>query len=384
MRPLLSFLLAFSLATSVPAVEIALTKIADGLAAPIAITSAGDGSGRLFITLQEGRIVVIRGGALLPEPFLDIRHLVGAGGERGLLSVSFHPRFAQNGHFFVDYTDRSGDTVIARYTVSPATPDRADPSTAKTILTVDQPFSNHNGGQLQFGPDGYLYIGMGDGGSGGDPENRAQNLSTLLGKLLRIDVDGGDPYAIPPDNPFIATSGARPEIWSYGLRNPWRFSFDRRTHDLFIADVGQNEWEEINVQAGGSRGGENWGWRLMEGMHCFDPLAGCNDGSLTLPVLEYGRSEGCSVSGGYRYRGSASPPLDGIYVYGDFCSGRIWGARANPNGTWTTELLLDTTFSISSFGEDEQGEIYVADISGAIYRITGPPQANSRRRVVKR
>ena len=384
MRPLLGVLLALSISPSATGVPISLTRIADGLAAPIAIANAGDGSGRLFVTLQAGQILILRDGALLPQPFLDIRSLVGAGGERGLLSASFHPDFEVNGFFYVNYTDKSGDTVIARYTVPPATPDRADPATAKTILAVDQPFSNHNGGQLQFGRDGYLYVGLGDGGSGGDPDNRAQNLSTLLGKILRVDVDGGDPYAIPPGNPFAGQSGARPEIWSYGFRNPWRFSFDRETGDLFVADVGQNAWEEINVQPAGSGGGENWGWRRMEGMHCFNPSSNCNDGSLSLPVLEYGRTEGCAVTGGYRYRGAASPPLDGIYFYGDFCSGRIWGARENPNGTWSTEQLLDTTLSIASFGEDEEGEIYVADISGGIYRIDGPPQANSRRRTVRR
>jgi glucose/arabinose dehydrogenase len=384
MRPLLVLLSALFLTAPAVAVDISLVRIADGLAAPIAITNAGDGSRRLFVTLQAGQIVVIRDGELLERPFLDLRDLVGSGGERGLLSVAFHPRFAQNGFFFVDYTDKSGDTVIARYSVSPGDPDRADPATAKTILRIDQPFANHNGGQLQFGPDGYLYIGMGDGGSGGDPGNRAQNLGDLLGKLLRIDVDRKEPYAIPPGNPFASRPGARAEIWSYGLRNPWRFSFDRRTGDVFIADVGQNAFEEINVQPAGSGGGENWGWRRMEGMHCFNPPSNCNDGSLSLPVLEYGRTDGCSVSGGYRYRGAASPPLDGTYFYGDFCSGRIWGARENPNGTWSTELLLDTTLSISSFGEDEEGEIYVADIGGAVYRIAGPPQAKSRRRTVRR
>ncbi|HEY0594027.1 MAG TPA: PQQ-dependent sugar dehydrogenase [Thermoanaerobaculia bacterium] len=384
MRPLLGFLLALSLAHSASAIEISLVKIADGLAAPVAIGHPGDGSNRLFVTLQDGRIVVIRNGAVLPEPFLDIRSLVGSGGERGLLSVAFHPRYAQNGFFFVDYTDKAGDTIVARYSVSPSDPDRADPSSAKTLLKIDQPFSNHNGGQLQFGPDSFLYVGLGDGGSGGDPDNRAQNLSDLLGKILRIDVDSGEPYGVPADNPFVGRSGARPEIWSYGLRNPWRFSFDRRTGDLFIGDVGQNAWEEIDWAPAGSRGGENWGWRRMEGMHCFNPSTNCNDGSLSLPVLEYGRADGCSVSAGYRYRGTASPPLDGIFFYGDFCSGKIWGARENPNMTWTSVLLLDTTLSISSFGEDEAGEVYVADITGAIYRITGPPQASSRRRVVRR
>jgi glucose/arabinose dehydrogenase len=283
--------------------QIDLQPVASGLANPTAITHAGDGSGRLFITLQAGRIVIYSGISILASPFLDITSLVASGGERGLLSVAFHPNYRNNGVFFVDYTNTAGDIVIARYSVS-QDPNVADPNSAAILLTIPHPnFANHNGGQLQFGPDGYLYIGVGDGGSAGDPSNHGQSLDTPLGKLLRIDVNGAPPYAIPGDNPFVRVMGALPEIWAYGLRNPWRFSFDRSTNDLFIADVGQDSWEEVDFQPAG-QGGQNYGWRLMEGNHCFNPSSNCNPGGLTLPILEYehgpGDSIGCSISGGYR------------------------------------------------------------------------------------
>ena len=355
-----------------PDPSIQLSPIITGINNPVAITNAGDGSGRLFVTLQGGRILVHDGVQLLPEPFLDISSLITAGGERGLLSVAFHPGYAQNGFLYVNYTDLNGDTVVARYTVS-ADPDRVDPASALILLQVAQPFANHNGGQLKFGPDGYLYIGMGDAGSGGDPLDNAQSLDTLLGKMLRIDVDSAVPYAIPANNPFVGVAGARPEIWARGLRNPWRFTFDRLTGDLWIADVGQNQFEEVNFQAAGSPGGENYGWRLMEGNACFDPPVGCNDGTLTLPVLEYDHSIGCSVTGGYRYRGVVNPGMAGVYFYADFCSGRIWGATEGAGRTFTTAQLLDTDLSITTFGEDEAGEVYVAHYSptsGAIFRIS--------------
>jgi hypothetical protein len=355
--------------------QIELQPVVSGLANPVAITHAGEGSGRLFITLQAGQIVIFDGTQILPTPFLDISGLVSSGGERGLLSVAFHPNYRSNGLFFVDYTNTAGDTVIARYSVSQ---DRnvADPGSAAILLTIQQPFANHNGGQLQFGPDGYLYIGMGDGGSAGDPLNNGQNLGTLLGKLLRVNVDGASPYAIPGDNPFVGVPGAQPEIWAYGLRNPWRFSFDRSTGDLFIADVGQDSWEEVDFQPASSPGGQNYGWNIMEGNHCFNPPSNCNSSGLTLPILEYAHgssdSIGCSISGGYRYRGTQNPDLTGIYFYGDFCTGRIWGASQQGTGAWTTAELLDTSLSITTFGEDEAGEIYVAHYAptdGAIYRI---------------
>lgn len=359
--------------------DVELEAIVAGLPRPVAITHAPDGSGRMFFTLLAGRIVVYDGEKVLPIPFLDIEADVSCCGERGLFSVAFHPQFATNGYFFVSYTDNDGDSVIARYTVAPPGANRADAASEVVLLTIDQPFQNHNGGQLHFGPDGYLYIGTGDGGSGGDPLDNGQDLATLLGKLLRIDVDvegnGALPYEVPADNPFVLDATARHEIWAYGLRNPWRFSFDRFTGDLFIGDVGQNAWEEIDFQPSTSPGGENYGWRLMEGAHCFNPSSNCNDGSLVLPILEYGHSPECSVTGGYRYRGGAIPELDGRYVYGDLCSGRIWGASESGGGTWSTEELLDTSLSITSFGEDDAGELYVtgyADVNGGIYRFVEP------------
>jgi hypothetical protein len=350
--------------------------VAAGLPRVTAITHAGDGSGRLFITLQVGRIVIFDGSQVLAPDFLDITSIVLSGGERGLLGAAFHPDYAINGFFYVNYTDVNGDTVVARYSVS-GNPNVADQGSATTILTVEQPFANHNGGQLQFGPDGLLYIAMGDGGGGGDPQNNAHNLGNLLGKILAIDVDGGVPYAIPPDNPFVGVPGAREEIWAYGLRNPWRFSFDRLTGDIFIADVGQNQWEEVNFQPAISAGGKNYGWRLMEGKHCFDPPTNCNNGSLTLPVIEYSHSLGrCSVTGGYRYRGVDNPNLPGIYFFADFCTGEIWGMQEDGFGVWVLAEQLDTDFAISTFGEDESGELYFAHFSsvdGAIYRIASIP-----------
>lgn len=346
--------------------------ITTGLTSPVAITNAGDGSGRLFITEQAGTIRIWNGTALLPTPFLDIRSLVSCCGEQGLLSVAFHPGYETNGFFYVDYTNVAGNTVIARYKVS-GNPNVADPSSASILLTILQPYANHNGGQLQFGADGYLYIGMGDGGSGGDPQNHAQNLNDLLGKILRIDVDGGTPYAIPSTNPFVGVPNTRPEVWAYGLRNPWRFSFDRLSHDLYIGDVGQNLWEEIDFQPASSPGGENYGWRLMEGFHCYNPATGCDDGTLTLPVLEYGHNPSCSVTGGYVYRGSAIPQLYGVYLYGDYCSGIVWGATRDCSGAWSTTVLIQPPINISSFGEDESGEVYLTHLGGAVYRIASTP-----------
>jgi glucose/arabinose dehydrogenase len=336
---------------------------------PTHITHAGDGSGRLFIIEQEGRILIVKNNVLRRDPFLDIRDRVGCCGERGLLSMTFPPGYAQKQHFYINYTNRSGDTVVSRFRTT-GDPDRADVGSEEVILTVKQPFANHNGGQLAFGPDGYLYIGMGDGGAANDPFGNGQKPSTLLGKLLRIDVESKEkPYGIPPFNPFVGRSGMLPEIWALGLRNPWRFSFDRKTGDLFIADVGQNRHEEVNVQPSSSRGGENYGWNVMEGMHCFRSRT-CDSAGLVLPVVEYGHKVGCSVTGGMIYRGKAILPLDGIYVYGDYCSGRIWGLKKSGE-RWISTQLADTELSISTFGEDESGELYVADHdSGSIYLIT--------------
>jgi glucose/arabinose dehydrogenase len=355
-----------------------------GLQTPVSIAHAGDS--RLFIVQQNGLIRVWQPPQLLQTPFLDVRSLVSTGNERGLLGLAFHPRYSENGRFFINYTDTNGNTVIAQYIRSSADPNRADPSPVRIILRVNQPFPNHNGGQLQFGPDGYLYIGLGDGGSGGDPGNRAQNPAELLGKILRIDVDSGDPYAIPPSNPFVNRSGFRPEIWALGLRNPWRFSFDRSYGDLWIADVGQGDFEEIDFQPRASIGGENYGWRRMEGTHCFNPSTNCTDGTLVQPVIEYDHGGGaCSVTGGYVYRGTRNWRLYGTYLYADFCNGVIQGAVDDGTGRFVSTRLFDAPFQVSTFGEDVNGEIYVADYSGgALYRIVENSEKPPKRRSVRR
>jgi hypothetical protein len=352
------------------AAGVALVELADGLEQPLGITHAGDGSGRLFVVEQVGTIRIYTGGALLDDPFLDVSALITtpAASEQGLLGLAFHPDYDSNGYFYINYTDADGDTMIARYSVS-ADPDLADPDSGLPILTIEQPAANHNGGQLQFGPDGYLYVGMGDGGGAGDPEENAEDVDTLLGKLLRIDVDSATPYAVPPDNPLVGAPGLD-EIWAYGLRNPWRFSFDRLNGDLFIADVGQWTYEEVNLQPAGDTQLHNYGWDIMEGAHCFEPASGCNTSGKVLPILEYDHGLGCSITGGYRYRGG-DPTLYGKYIYGDFCSGRIWSANEN-SGSWASTLELDTGVMISSFGEDDAGELYVADYGGGrLYGITG-------------
>jgi glucose/arabinose dehydrogenase len=345
--------------------------------APAAITyltHAGDGSGRLFLVEKAGRIHLIADGRIRPTPFLDIRNRVEAdASEQGLLSVAFPPDYAATGAFYVNYTAKGGgDTVVARYRRS-ADPDRADPASEQVLLRIPQPAANHNGGQLQFGPDGYLYIGMGDGGAAGDPWDNAENLQVLLGKLLRIDVrpQAGTalPYAVPPDNPFLG-EGAD-EIWAYGLRNPWRFSFDRLTGDLYIADVGQNRWEEVHVVPAGSPGGRHFGWDTLEGSHCFEPPQGCDPVGKEMPVFEYDHGQGCSITGGYVYRGRRYPALHGMYLFGDFCSGRLWGLWRQAEGRWQTRLLLVTDLNIASFGEDEAGELYVLDLDGGVYRVAG-------------
>jgi len=340
-----------------------------GFTQPTVIMHAGDGSNRLFVAEKTGALKVIDSGQI--SVFLDLSPAVSTESERGLLGVAFHPQYAANGRFFVNYTDRQGDTVIAEFRVS-SDPNRADPTSERVILTIAQPYANHNGGQIAFGPDGYLYIGTGDGGSSGDPLDAGQDLSTLLGKLLRIDVAGEEPYAVPASNPFVGRSGARSEIWAYGLRNPWRFSFDRLTGDMWIADVGQNAWEEVNLQPAASPGGENYGWRLMEGSHCYNPPTNCNDTTLTPPLLEYSHASGLgrSVTGGYVYRGEALPALQGAYIFGDFVSGRVWAAAQGEGGAWAIRELFDTNYAIATFGQDEAGELYLADFSaGVLYRF---------------
>ena len=352
-----------------------LEPVASGLAAPIGVTNAGDGSGRLFVIEKAGRVRIVRGGEVVAQPFLDITRLVGSSeSEQGLLGLVFHPRYRDNGLFFVNYTNRQGDTVIARYRVS-GDPDRADPGSALTVLGIDQPYANHNAGHLAFGPDGYLWIGMGDGGSGGDPQGNGQKPSTLLGKMLRLDVDGAEPYRVPPDNPFVGQTAYRPEIWARGLRNPWRYSFDRVTGDLYLADVGQNTWEEVNFTPAGSRGGLNYGWNIMEGTHCYSPSSGCNTAGLTLPVTEYSHDGGnCSVTGGYVYRGAAYPRLWGAYLFGDFCSGRLWTLYHTAEGRWVRTEMLQAGHDIAAFGEDEAGEVYIVSLNrGSLERVAVVP-----------
>lgn len=379
-----------------------LTQVASGLVRPVHITHAGDGSGRLFIVEQRGRIYILNG-ELAETPFLNIEDRVespasGGGNEEGLLSLAFPPGYEDKGYFYVYYTMRDGDNVLSRFYLS-GDPNLADPDSEEQVLVFPHPqYRNHNGGQIAFGPDGYLYIGTGDGGGGGDPLENAQDPSSLNGKLLRIDPERettktafklyaappywvlgckaqnrppNEDYAIPEDNPFTNDPAFRPEIWALGLRNPWRFSFDRQNGDLYIADVGQNRWEEINVQPADSPGGENYGWNIMEGEECYGANT-CDTTGLTLPVYSYPifSSSDCSVTGGFVYRGQKYPALDGVYIYGDFCSGRIWGLQQQEDNVWHNGLLANTNFMISSFGEDEDGEVYVADMTGGgIYKI---------------
>lgn len=336
--------------------------VANGFQKPLDIQNAGDGSGRLFIVEQAGRIRILQNGQTLEPPFLDITDRVNdRGNEQGLLGLAFHPDFERNGFFYVNYTQAGGDTVIARFAASG---NAADPNSEMRLLEVAQPFPNHNGGGLAFGPDGYLYIALGDGGSGGDPHGNGQSLNTLLGKILRIDVNGGEPYAIPPDNPFGN------EIFHYGLRNPWRFSFDALTGDLWIGDVGQGAFEEIDFLPAGTPGGVNFGWNRFEGFH--DYTAGDIPENYRPPLFEYSHSEGCSVIGGYVYRGSM-PEWRGVYFYGDFCSGKVWGALHHVFGAdaeeWLSTVLFETGAQITSFGVDEAGEVYLADRNGSILRL---------------
>jgi len=365
----------FTVSGTVPGVT--LQQLASGLDSVTSITHAGDD--RLFLTLRSGRIVIFTGGAVKPQAFLDIRSLVNASGEGGFLSVAFHPRYAQNGFLFVNYTNHDLDTVIARYHVS-ANADQADPASGRILLTIPQPFDNHKGGQLQFGPDGYLYIGMGDGGSAFDPACRAQRTDVLLGKMLRIDVDqnvsAAPFYGIPADNPFRGPGDPLDEIWATGVRNPWRFSFDRQTGDLWIGDVGQGLREEVDFQPANSRGGENYGWKVMEGTLCSTAAAcpastpPCNSPAYTLPVLEYEHNPHCSITGGYVYRGSALPQLQGAYVFGDFCSGILWAASRQGNG-FNVRNIDGTLPNLITFGQDKNGEIYLATLDGGLYRLNG-------------
>jgi glucose/arabinose dehydrogenase len=378
--------------------ELSFEPVATALNRPVAITHASDGSGRIYVVEQAGRIRILQEGQLFPTPFLDIHEQVRCCGEEGLLGLAFPPAFEDKGYFYVYYTRLDGNNQVSRFHLS-SEPNIADPDSEEELLFLHHPdHSNHNGGQLAFGPDGYLYIGTGDGGGAGDPADNAQSLGSLLGKILRIDVEatespridlenslyfpllsggaGNSPaaYTIPADNPFRDNPESLPEIWAYGLRNPWRFSFDSQTGDLYIADVGQNAMEEVNFQAATSSGGENYGWDILEGDNCFSPSSGCvPPPDYQPPVAVYSHNLGCSVTGGEVYRGTDSPSLQGIYLYGDFCSGRIWGLMQQ-GSDWQSEVWVDTDYRISTFGSDENGELYLADLnSGQIYRITATP-----------
>jgi len=367
-------------ANFIPA-HVGFREMITGLTEPVFITNAGDSSGRLFIVERAGRILLYKKRVLAPTPFLDIRSIVNsAGGEQGLLALAFHPNYRMNGQFYTVFTDQSGNLVLSRFTQSSSNPDLADPDSRITLLVIPHPVNqNHNGGTLAFGPDGYLYWSTGDGGSAGDPPNNAQNLNLLLGKILRIDVDHVDPglnYAIPPSNPFVGNPNARPEIWAYGLRNPWRFSFDRMTGDIFIGDVGQASREEIDFQPAASTGGENYGWRVMEGTLCYDPATGCDQSGKVLPIIDYDHSLGCAVTGGYIYRGSLFPDMQGQYFYSDICSGIIFSIYHDPMTGWTGTQVVDTPYAISTFGEDEQGGLYFTDhYAGRIFQMCYGPTA---------
>jgi len=364
----LLFVLPF-LATTISAdASVSLEPVVDSLSQPVFVGHAGDQTGRLFIVEQVGTIRIVDQGQLVVEPFLDLSGKVDFGGEKGLLGLAFHPSYAANGRFFVNFTHLNGDdlkTVVAEYARSATDPNRADPGSERVLLEFDQPFGNHNGGMLAFGKDGFLYISTGDGGSGGDPQRNGQNRSTLLGNILRINVDQGDPYSVPSDNPFVGEQGVRGEIWAYGFRNPWRFSFDSATGRLFAGDVGQNSWEEIDLVVKGG----NYGWNVMEGNHCFSPSNGCDQTGLQLPITELDRANARSITGGYIYRGQQRTELWGSYIFGDFSTGIIWALTEDQEGNWVRQEILRTPHSISSFGEDENGELYVLDYLGTLYQL---------------
>lgn len=358
-------------------ITIALKQVVGGLPSPIGI-SVAPGDARLFVIGQSGQIVIVSGGKNVGT-FLDISGRMSCCGERGLLGLAFHPRYAANGRFFVRYTDPAGDLRISEFHVS-ADPNKADPASEKILLTIPHPsYANHNGGRIVFGPDGYLYIGTGDGGSGGDPNNHGQSLATLLGKMLRIDVDStsnGKPYGIPPANPFVGQSGKLGEIFADGLRNPYSFSFDRSTGDLWIGDVGQDQWEEVDRAPASSGGGNglDFGWSVMEGNHCYKPSSGCDASGLTMPLAEYGHgandSIGCAIIGGYVYRGTAQPRLAGRYFFGDECSGRIWDLDAAGPSPQTPQLLMSSGLNIDGWGEAVDGELYLVAANGGLYQLT--------------
>ena len=357
--------------------DIVLVETLSGLKNPVDLSHARDGSGRIYVVEQIGLVQAFDGGAIGQSPFMDIRDRVNCCGEMGLLGIAFPSDFSSSRTLYVNYTTTVPGRLHTRVSRFRLLPDvhQVDPDTEEILLQFHQPWRNHNGGQIAFGPDGYLWIGTGDGGSAADPQDNGQKGQTLLGKLLRINVSPASdaPYAIPEDNPFVGNDQFLDEIWAYGLRNPWRFSFDRETGDLYIADVGQNAWEEVNFQPADSPGGENYGWRIMEGLHCFNPSSGCPTAGLTMPVAEYDRISGLSITGGYVYRGQDHPSLRGIYFFADYVTGNIWGLK-QVNGAWESELLLDSPYNVSSFGEDEAGNLYLVDYSGTIFQIQAAGQ----------
>ena len=368
--PLLIAVLALSCvacSSAMAAPRIALQTYVSGLNDPVGMEAVRDGSGRFFVIEQTGKIRIVKNGVLLASPFLDLTSKIEFNDEEGLLGLTFHPSYAQNGRFFVDYTQRVNgqlQSVIAEYHVSTNDPNKADPTETR-ILVVDQPFDNHNGGQLGFGADGYLYISFGDGGSGGDPFGNGQNLNVLLGKILRIDIDSGSPYTIPPDNPFVGVPNTKGEIWAYGLRNPWRFSFDRPTGRLFAGDVGQDRYEEVDI----IQKGLNYGWNIMEGFHCYNAPT-CDMTGLTLPILEYSHFEGNAIIGGFIYRGNQIAGLKGVYIFADYGTGKIWGSKPDLSGTWQRVGLLASGKVVSAFGQDLTGELYLLDYgTGTIFKI---------------
>jgi glucose/arabinose dehydrogenase len=364
----------------VPPPQLALEDFVSGLSNPLGFEAPDDGTNRIFIIEQGGAIRVVQAGMVLATPFLDISSQIESGGEEGLLGMACHPNFSASGRFYVDYTRRLStgqlQTVISEFAVSAADPNQADPSSERQLLVVDQPFDNHNGGQLAFGADGFLYIAFGDGGSEGDPSGNAQNKNVLLGKILRIGVDppfaSGKQYAIPSGNPF-AGGGGLPEIWAYGFRNPWRFSFDRSTGRLIAGDVGQDDWEEVDVVTGGG----NYGWNIMEGNHCYPPsVTSCNMAGLVAPIAEYGHdaSGGISIIGGYVYHGSAIAGLEGTYIFGDLSSGHVWGLKQDATLDWHMTLILTHNLTVSSFGQDAAGELYLLDYgNGTVLRLRAAP-----------
>lgn len=346
--------------------RVAWNVVHTGLVRPVDLQPVGD---RLFLVEQPGVIRLAVGSRIQDVPYLDIRDRVNSSAnEQGLLGLAFHPDFAANGFFYVNYTGSGGDTFVSRFQANPLD-STADPASETILLNFDQPFANHNGGGMVFGPDGYLYISTGDGGSAGDPFGNGQSLDTLLGKILRLDVNAAPPYAIPPDNPF-AQRGGRLEIWDYGLRNPWRFAFDPANHDLYIADVGQGSWEEINYEPAGSAGGANYGWNLREGAHAYQ---GGSAPGLVDPVAEYSHDYGCSVTGGVVVRDPSLPEWQGVYLYADYCSGIVWGLLRTPSGEWRNDILFRTDFNVSAFGVDVAGRVYLLDLQGRTARLEALP-----------